>query len=65
MILSVNTLFIEISFFYLDSTLESQVVILLILAIAACEAAIGLGLLIITYRAKGTIVYNKLNSIKG
>lgn len=65
MILSVNLLFVQISFFYTDVLLASQVVVPIVLAVAACEAAIGLGLLVVAYRAKGTIEFSALNKLKG
>lgn len=65
MILSVNLLFVQISFLYTDVLLVSQVVVPIVLAVAACEAAIGLGLLVVAYRAKGTIEFSALNKLKG
>ena len=65
MILSVNLVFIQISFLYTDVLLASQVVVPIVLAVAACEAAIGLGLLVVAYRAKGTIEFSALNQLKG
>lgn len=65
MILSVNLVFIQISFLYTDVLLASQVVVPIVLAVAACEAAIGLGLLVVAYRAKGTIEFSALNKLKG
>lgn len=64
-ILSVNVFFVEVSFFYTDVLLASQVVVPIILAVAACEAAIGLGLLVVAYRVKGTIEFKSLNKLKG
>lgn len=65
MILSVNLFFIQVSFLYTDLTVTSQVVVPIVLAVAACEAAIGLGLLVVAYRAKGTIEFSALNKLKG
>jgi NADH-quinone oxidoreductase subunit K len=65
MILSVNVLFVQISFLYTDVLLASQVVVPIVLAVAACEAAIGLGLLVVAYREKGTIEFSALNKLKG
>jgi len=45
--------------------MTSQVVVPIVLAVAACEAAVGLGLLVVAYRAKGTIEFSALNKLKG
>ncbi len=55
MILAVNIFFVEVSFFYADVETAPQVVVPIVLAVAACEAAVGLGLLVVAYRVKGTI----------
>jgi len=65
MILAVNLFFVQISFMYADVLLASQIVVPIVLAIAACEAAIGLGLLIVAYRVKGTVEFSSLNKLKG
>lgn len=65
MILSANLFFIQVSFMYTDVALASQVVVPIVLAIAACEAAVGLGLLVVAYKAKGTIEFSALNKLKG
>jgi len=50
---------------YSEISLASQVVVPIVLAIAACEAAVGLGLRVVAYRAKGTIEFSALNKLKG
>jgi NADH-quinone oxidoreductase subunit K len=64
-ILATNMFFVQVSFFYTDVQLASQVMVPIVLAIAACEAAIGLGLLVVAYRVKGTIEFSAFNKLKG
>jgi NADH:ubiquinone oxidoreductase subunit 11 or 4L (chain K) len=45
--------------------LQGQVFALLILTVAAAEAAIGLAILVIFYRSRGTIAVEDVNSLKG
>jgi NADH-quinone oxidoreductase subunit K len=47
------------------SDLQGQVFALLILTVAAAEAAIGLAILVIFYRNRGTIAVEDVNSLKG
>ncbi len=63
MLLSVNILFIFFSI-ALDDLL-GQIVSLFILTVAAGESAIGLALLVIYYRVRGTIRVEYINLIKG
>jgi len=49
---------------YLDDIL-GQVFALLILTVAAAESAIGLALLVVYYRIRGTIAVEFINLIKG
>jgi len=65
MILAVNLFFVQVAFFSTDVLLTSQIVVPIVLAVAACEAAIGLGLLVVAYRVKGTIEFSALNKLKG
>lgn len=62
-LLSVNLNFIFFSIFYDD--IIGQAFALLILTVAAAEAAIGLAILIIYYRIRGIINVNFISSIKG
>ena len=45
--------------------LQGQVFALLILTVAAAEAAIGLAILVVFYRNRGTIAVEDVNTMKG
>ena len=59
LLLSINLNFLLFSF-YLDDIL-GEVFSLIILTVAASEAAIGLALIIVLFRIKGSISINSLN----
>lgn len=63
MLLSLNLNFFIFSVF-LDDML-GQLFALFILAVAAAESAIGLAILLVYYRLKGTIFVNFINLLKG
>lgn len=63
MLLAVNFNFLVFSV-YLDDVL-GQVFSLFILTVAAAESAIGLALLVIYYRARGTVAVEFINLMKG
>jgi len=63
MLLAVNLNFVLFSV-YLDDLVE-QLFALLILTVAAAESAIGLALLVVYYRVRGTIAVEFINLIKG
>jgi len=63
MLLSINLNFIFFSVF-LDDIL-GQIFALIILTIAAAESAIGLAILVVYYRLKGTIAIEQINLMKG
>ena len=63
MLLSVNLCFI-ISSVYLDDRI-GQFFTLFVLSVAATESAIGLAILILYYRIKGTISIEYINFLKG
>jgi NADH:ubiquinone oxidoreductase subunit K len=63
MLLAVNFNFLVFSV-YLDDVL-GQVFSLFILTVAAAESAIGLALLVIYYRARGTISVDFIHLLKG
>lgn len=63
MLLAVNVNFIIFSV-YLDD-IYGQIFSLLILTVAAAEAAIGLAILLSYYRLRGTISMDYVSSIKG
>ena len=62
-LLAVNINFVAFSAELGD--LAGQVFALLILTVAAAEAAIGLAILVIFYRNRGTIAVEDVNSLKG
>jgi len=63
MLLSVNMNFIAFSYFLGD--IHGQVFVFFILTVAAAESAIGLAILVVMFRNKGTINVDSLNSMKG
>ncbi len=62
-LLSVNINFIAFSTFSGD--LLGQVFALFVLTVAAAEAAIGLAILVVFYRNRGSIAVEDLNMMKG
>ncbi len=63
MLLAVNTNFIAFSHLYHD--VAGQVFVFFILTVAAAEAAIGLAIVMLLYRNRGTIDVDKMNHLKG
>lgn len=63
MLLAVNFNFVLFSV-YLDDMM-GQVFALFVLTVAAAESAIGLALLVIHYRVRGTVAVEFINLIKG
>lgn len=63
MLLAVNLNFLFFSVFLDD--LIGQLFALLVLTVAAAESAIGLALLVVYYRIRGTIAVEFINLIKG
>lgn len=63
MLLAVNTNFIAFSHFLGDTT--GQVFVFFILTVAAAEAAIGLAIIVVLFRARATIDVEQLNQLKG
>ena len=63
MLLAINTNFIAFSR-YLDD-ISGQIFVFFILTVAAAEAAIGLAILVVLFRSKGTIDIEELDSLKG
>ena len=61
MLLSINMNFICFSV-YLDDVM-GQIFALLILTVAAAESAIGLAIMIVFFRNKGTISINAINKL--
>jgi NADH-quinone oxidoreductase subunit K len=63
MLLSVNINLVAFSTFIGD--LAGQVFALIVLTVAAAEAAIGLAILVVYFRNRGTIAVEDLNIMKG
>lgn len=63
MLLSVNLNFFIFSVFLDDFV--GQLFVLFVLTIAAAESAIGLAILLVYYRLRGTIFINFINLLKG
>ena len=63
MFLSINLQLIVLSLAFDD--LVAQIFAMLILTIAAAEAAIGLALVVIFYRLRGTVSLKAINLMKG
>ncbi|MEY4063917.1 MAG: hypothetical protein RIR26_125 [Pseudomonadota bacterium] len=49
----------------LTGTIDGQVVMFFVMAVAACEAAIGLALVISLYRTKASIEVDDLKALRG
>ena len=62
-LLSVNINFVAFSSYLGD--LSGQIFALLILTVAAAEAAIGLAILVVYFRNRGTIAVEDINMMKG
>ena len=62
-LLSVNINLVAFSAFLGDMT--GQVFALLVLTVAAAEAAIGLAILVVYFRNRGTIAVEDVNQLKG
>jgi len=63
MLLSINAMLLFLSLVY--SSLLSQFFVILILSIAAAEAAIGLGLLVVAYKRTGSIKFSSFHVLRG
>ncbi len=63
MLLAVNINFVAFSSFLND--LSGQVFTMFILTVAAAEAAIGLAILVVFFRNKGTIAVEEISQLKG
>ena len=61
MLLSVNMNFIAFSYFLGD--INGQVFVFFILTVAAAESAIGLAILVVLFRNRGTIKFDYFNSM--
>ncbi len=63
MLLAVNINFVAFSAYLND--MVGQVFTMFILTVAAAEAAIGLAILVVFFRNKGTIAVEEISSMKG
>ncbi len=63
MLLAVNINFVAFSTFLNDLT--GQIFSLFILTVAAAEAAIGLAILVVLFRTKGSIAVEDISTMKG
>lgn len=63
MLLAVNINFVAFSAF--NNDMFGQIFALFILTVAAAEAAIGLAILVVFFRSKGSINVEDINSMKG
>tara|TARA_R100001143_G_C3347583_1_gene127685 strand:- start:471 stop:794 length:324 start_codon:yes stop_codon:yes gene_type:complete len=63
MLLAVNINFVAFSAFLND--LSGQIFTMFILTVAAAEAAIGLAILVVFFRNKGTIAVEDISDMKG
>lgn len=63
MLLAVNTNFIAFSHYLGDTA--GQIFVFFILTVAAAEAAIGLAILMVLFRSRGTIDVEKMDTLGG
>jgi len=63
MLLGVNTNFIAFSHYLGDNT--GEVFVFFILTVAAAEAAIGLAIVVLLFRNRGSIDVEQINALKG
>ena|SRR3989338_8665564 len=63
MLLAVNTNFIAFSQYFKNAS--GEVFVFFILTVAAVEAAIGLAILVLLYRRRGSIDAGEMNTLKG
>lgn len=62
-LLAVNTNFVAFSYFLND--IVGQIFVFFVLTVAAAEAAIGLAILVVYYRKRGSIEVQDLDVLKG
>lgn len=63
MLSAVNIAFVYFS--KVHGALDGQVAVLLIFVLAACEAAVGLAIIVSLFKFKGTIDINKWRELRG
>ncbi len=54
-----------VAFSYFQGNLTGQIFALMILTIAAAEAAVGLAIVVVYYRNRGSIAVEDINAMKG
>lgn len=69
-LINIEVIMLGINFYLITSSLvwgdyQGQLYALCFLAVTAAETAVGLGLLILLYRAKGRITFTELSTLKG
>lgn len=62
-LLAVNTNFIAFSYFL--HSLIGQIFVFFVMTVAAAEAAIGLAILVVLYRKRGTIETDQFDALRG
>jgi len=63
LLLAVNTNFIVFSRYF--QNIDGQIFVFFILTVAAAETAVGLAILMLLYRKRGTIEIDKMDMLKG
>ena len=63
LLLAVNTNFIAFSHYF--NRLDGQIFVFFILTVAAAETAVGLAMLMVLYRKRGSIEIDKMDLLKG
>lgn len=63
MLNAVNLAFVSAS--VLTNTIDGQVIMFFVMAVAACEAGVGLALVISLYRARATVEVDDLRMLRG
>lgn len=63
MLNAANLAFVSASF--LTNTMDGQVIMFFVMAVAACEAGVGLALVISLYRARATLDIDELRMLRG
>lgn len=54
-----------VSFSYVLSDIKGQVLTIFVLTVAAAEAAIGLAIVVVVFRGRGSIDVDQINDLKG
>nr|APX54897.1 NADH dehydrogenase subunit 4L [Halichondria sp. XMU02_001_078] len=70
MLMSIELMLLAIAFLFLINSividnLIGEILVLMVLTVAAAESAIGLAILVAYYRVRGTIAVKSLNLLRG